>query len=158
LIKSKRNTSFGNISLDINGDLTSDPKRIAEEFNSFFTSIADQIREKIPQTRKTFCSYLKNRTTSSLFFKPISHENVVNVIKSLDPTKSTGPFSIPFRIIDILLHEIANILKDIFNLSLQNGIFPKSLKLVKVVPIYKNKGSPYEVSNYRPISLLSNIE
>ena len=158
LIKSKRNTSSGKISLEINGGLSSDPERTGEEFNSFFTSIADQIREKIPQTRRNFRSYLKNRTTSSLFFKPISQEDVVNIIKSLDPTKSTGPFSLSSRIINILLYEIADILKDIFNLSLQTGIFPKSLKHVKVVPIYKNKGSPYEVSNYRPISLLSNIE
>jgi len=34
------------------------------------------------------------------------------------------------------LYEIVDILKDIFNLSLQTGIIPKSLKLVKVVPIY----------------------
>ena len=37
LIKSKRKTSYMNISLDIKGDLTSDPKCTTEEFNKFFT-------------------------------------------------------------------------------------------------------------------------
>ena len=49
-------------------------------------------------------------------------------------------------------------MKDIFNLSLQTGVFPKSLKNVRVVPVYKSKGSQNDVSNYRPISLLSNMD
>jgi len=42
----------------------------------------------------------------------------------------------------------------IFNLSLQIGIFPDSMKIAKVIPIFKN-GDTHSFSNYRPISLLS---
>ena len=41
---------------------------------------------------------------------------------------------------------------------METGKFIDSLKLFKVIPIFKNKGSPFEVTNYRPISLLSNID
>ena len=38
-----------------------------------------------------------------------------------------------------------------------NGVFPSALKTAKVVPISK-KDSKLDYSNYRPISLLLNIE
>ena len=37
------------------------------------------------------------------------------------------------------------------------GVFPSVLKIAKVVPVFK-KDSKLDYSNYRPISLLSNIE
>ena len=47
-------------------------------------------------------------------------------------------------------------LTHIFNLSLSKGEFPNSLKVAKVVPIFK-KGDPALPENYRPISLLPSI-
>ena len=43
-----------------------------------------------------------------------------------------------------------------FNLSMKTGTHPDYLKLARVIPIHK-KGSEHEVGNYRPITLLSNI-
>ena len=40
--------------------------------------------------------------------------------------------------------------------SFKEGVFPQSLKLARVVPVFKN-GSKTDVSNYRPISLLSSF-
>ena len=57
-----------------------------------------------------------------------------------------------------VLHKISEILTTIFNLSIQTGKFITLLKIAKVIPVYKNKGSPYDSTNYRPISLLSNID
>ena len=45
----------------------------------------------------------------------------------------------------------------LFNLSFMTGCFPSVLKTTKVVPVFK-KDSKLDYSNYRPISLLSNIE
>ena len=46
----------------------------------------------------------------------------------------------------------------IFNLSISKGKFIDVLKIVKVVSVFKNKRSPLETGNYRPISLLSNVD
>ena len=45
----------------------------------------------------------------------------------------------------------------IFNLSFSSGVFPSGLKIAKVIPIHK-KESKLKCSNYRPISLLSNLD
>ena len=56
-----------------------------------------------------------------------------------------------------MVNETSNIyftpLKYIFNLSLQQGIFPENLKTAKVSPIYK-KDEEFLLTNYIPISVL----
>ena len=42
-------------------------------------------------------------------------------------------------------------------MSFTSGVFPYALKIAKVVPVDK-KDSKLEFSNYRPISLLSNLD
>jgi len=52
--------------------------------------------------------------------------------------------------------ELASPLALIANICFTSGIHPDKLKIAKVIPIFK-KGSKLIPSNYRPISLLSNI-
>jgi hypothetical protein len=52
--------------------------------------------------------------------------------------------------------ELAKPLSMIANISLTTGIHPEKLKIAKIIPFFK-KGSKLKTSNYRPISLLSNI-
>ena len=42
----------------------------------------------------------------------------------------------------------------IINQTLYDGVFPKKLKMAKVIPIYKS-GATMELNNYRPISVLN---
>ena len=42
-------------------------------------------------------------------------------------------------------------------MSFTSGVFPSALKLAKVIPVHK-KDSKLDFSNYRPISLLSNLD
>ena len=48
---------------------------------------------------------------------------------------------------------LKNILFHVFKVSIKQGIFPHSLKIAKVTPIFKS-GAKDNVSNYRPISIL----
>ena len=45
--------------------------------------------------------------------------------------------------------------KYIFNRSFKEGIFPDNLKVARICPIYKGKGSKSDPDNYRSISVLS---
>ena len=48
---------------------------------------------------------------------------------------------------------LKNILFHVFKVSIKQGIFPESLKIARVTPIFKSGGKDNE-SNYRPISIL----
>ena len=158
LISSKSKKQNSNISLNVDGHLTSDKKLIADSFNNYFTQIAKKIKEKLPPTKKSFREFLDNPCRNSFFLSPTTPEEVKNIIISLDTKKATGPFSIPRQLLHELPTEISSILSDIFNQSFKTGKFIQALKHVKVVPVFKNKGSPFEAGNYRPISLLSNVD
>ena len=67
--------------------------------------------------------------------------------------KSSGPNSIPYKILNLLKKDISKQLSDLFNLSLSLGVFPSLLKIAKVVPIYK-KDSKLDCHDYCPISLV----
>ena len=48
LISSKLKNKNSNIALDVNGNLTSDKKLIAESFNKYFTEIAEKVKRNEP--------------------------------------------------------------------------------------------------------------
>ena len=62
-----------------------------------------------------------------------------------------------YRILFLLKNEILKKLADLFNLSFMTVVFPSVLKTAKVVPVFR-KDSKLDYSNYRPMSLSSNIE
>ena len=65
--------------------------------------------------------------------------------------------SIPIKILKLAKEQIAEHLCFIYKLPFTIGIFPDSLKITKVTPVYK-KGSKLKCANYRPITLLSNLD
>ena len=95
------------------------------------------------------------KVVSTIFLQPTDKEEIANIISSLNSNKASG--RIPYRILFLLKNEILKQLADLFNLSFMTGVFPSVLKSAKVVPVFK-KDSKLNYSNYRPISLLSNIE
>ena len=84
-------------------------------------------------------------------------DEVESVLKSLPVGKAVGPDGISNRVSKELSREISPALCGFFNQSLHTGIVPDSFKQAYVSPVHKG-GDPSEISNYRPISLLSNLD
>ena len=73
--------------------------------------------------------------------------------KSLKRNKAAGFDDLSSNIIIDAYDSLKNILLHIFNAPIQQGIFPDSLKIAKVTPMFKS-GDKDNISNYRPISIL----
>ena len=140
--------------LDNNGSSITDPNKIANCFNEYFVNVGAQIDKKIPTSMKKYSDYLSNiRVNRSFFLKPVTYQEVNNIITSLDNNKSLGPNSLPVYIIKLCDQFFTDCIQKITNISFSTGIFPNLCKVAKVIPIFK-KEDPLLCKNYRPISLL----
>ena len=84
---------------------------------------------------------------NSFFISPVTHSEIEDIIIALKNGKSTGPFSIPVKLLKLVKSDISRPLACIFNESITLGIFPDKLKCAKVIPIHK-KGAHNNPSNY----------
>ena len=91
-----------------------------------------------------------------MFLKPTTGTEVKNLILSLNDKKAYGPGSIPTEVMKLIVHTLSEYISQIINISLSTGTYPNCLKNATIVPVHK-KETKLELSNYRPISLLSNI-
>ena len=144
--------------LKVDDQQVTDPFVISNYFNKFFTTfttISKKIESKIVQTDKKYSDFLDNPLEKTFFLTPTEPNEVQSLIKILNLKKVTGPNNIPTKLLKVFDKTISVPLANLINLSFEKGIFPKSLKIASVIPIFK-KGD-YLDCNYQPISLTSNI-
>ena len=149
---------------DENGITLSNMKDIADGFNHYYVNVGPNLAKQISDgtVGKNTLPTISN--SKSLFLYPTDSEEVINIITLLKPKTSSGHDKLTPKLIKqlynrkipepIIARGVIPPLVHIINLSLSTGIIPKAMKLAKVVPIYKNKGSNAEMKNYRPVSLL----
>ena len=104
------------------------PERIANIFNNYFSTIGEKIQAKIKHSRKKYTDYLTNENPDMFFLSPADKEEIKFILSSLDINKSTGPCSIPIKVLNMLKNVISEQLTDLFNLSFTTGTFPTILK------------------------------
>ena len=80
--------------------------------------------------------------------KPISVSQVTKVIKKLVNSKATGIHGIPNKAFKECAENKAPSLTDIFNFSIEAGVFPDNLKEGRVAPVYKSGENLLMASNY----------
>jgi hypothetical protein len=133
---------------------TSDPTKIAEGFNNYFSTIAEKLVPKTTPGSKHFSMYLNNPLDVNFMLNPTDTVEIMSIIDSLG-SESSGPYSIPTNLLKEFSQHFSKPISIIINKSLVEGIFPQSLKSALVCAILK-KNDKTKCANYRPISLLSN--
>ena len=130
-----------------------DAKKIADEFNIFFTNIGTDLANEIPNASKQFDSYII-KVNISMESQPSSIDELKDVFFSLKINKSPGHDGVSFSVIKKCFGELCERLKYLFHFSIVKGIFPDDIKIAKITSIYKADNSS-NISNSRPISVLS---
>ena len=86
-------------------------------------------------------------------FDELNFDEFEEAFKSLKQNKAADYDDLSSSIIIDAYDSLKNILFHIFKVSIKQGVFPVSLKIAKVTPIFKS-GAKDNISNYRPISIL----
>ena len=135
-----------------------DKQTIADQFNVFFSTIGPNLSNDIKYNgTKKVSDFLKNRITSKFSLCTVTDEDIFLIIKKMKVKNSSGHDNISSKLLKQMAPIIHSILRLIVNQSINTGIFPDSLKLAIVKPLFKNKDSENDFGNYRPISLLTTI-
>ena len=133
--------------LSINDKEETDPLTIADSFNTFFSTVAQKIENKIIKTDKHFKDYLKNPVHDSFFLRPTDPEEIKKELQKMNSHKAYGPNSIPTNILKNLSVNLSAPLSELINLSFNEGRFPKALKTASVTPVFKKGNSLSLTSN-----------
>ena len=133
-----------------------DSKEIANCFNAYFVGVGPNQANTIASNGVDFSQFLQTPCNKSLFLKPTNLIEILNIARSLKISYANGHDGISTYLLKQVIGNIITPLVHIFNLSLTTGTFPEAFKIAKVVPIYKKDDSS-QVSNYRPVSILSSL-
>ena len=129
----------------------SNPTEIANMFNRYFYSVFQPSDSNIDEIDFSESNCDQTSTIASIV---LTTEEIYHVLSNLDENKATGPDKIPAALLKNCASSISKSLCELFNKSLASGKLPDEWKLSHIIPIPK-KCPNDEVTNYRPISLLS---
>ena len=135
------------------GELFSDPTSIATSFSKCFSNIGPNLAARISPSTANLRDFLRQTTQTPSEFQPLTADELKAIVHSFNSFKASVVDNIPMRIIKLSIDIIVEPLTEIINLSLVIGCFPDTLKIAKVLPIFRT-GDPEKLENYRPISIL----
>lgn len=140
----------------VNDILITKDNEKADIFNDLFAKVGLNTANDIPPSDTSFEEFLPPQSVNSIFLAPIAPEEMRGYINSLKSKQSRDINGLSTKFLQYLDDEISIPLCHIFNLMIEHGVFPNSLKISRVVPIFKG-GDHLDSNNYRGVSLINNI-
>ena len=93
-------------SLLVDNELITDPSKVANEFNNYFSNIAGKLQATIHSQGHDFKDYLNNKSEHCFFIQPTHKYEIMYMINNLED-KTSGPNSIPNMILRSINYVIA---------------------------------------------------
>ncbi|KAK3517510.1 hypothetical protein QTP70_012590 [Hemibagrus guttatus] len=128
----------------------------AKDFASFYTEKIERICQTFTSLPTSPTSHNQHSATPSLTqLSTVVAEEVLQITRSCNPT--TCPLDpIPSAMLQTISSDLLPFITTVINGSLTSGHVPTAFKKARVIPILKKPAlDPSDISNYRPVSLLS---
>ena len=97
--------------------------------------MASETGKKIPESKRTFPDYLKNRNLNSLLLNPVTEIEIEKIVNMFSRKKAVGPHNIQTKILKEYKNILSIPLALVINISFKTGIFPELIKLAHFTPV-----------------------
>ena len=94
--------------LTFQNEIIDNPKRIANIFNNYFSTIGEKTQPQISNSHENYTDHLTNENPNSFFLSPRGKEKIKLILSSLDICKATGPYSVPSKVLKLLKNYISD--------------------------------------------------
>ena len=124
--------------------------------NDYYTNVAKDIgqHKNVGITEDPSIFEIKQHSEcNTVQFYHTTREDVLKILKTLNPKKATGCDQIPAKFLGHASFQIAPFISNIINKALHEGTIPNILKKAEMIPVYK-KSDKFNKSNYRPVRTL----
>ncbi|KAK3568497.1 hypothetical protein QTP86_008636 [Hemibagrus guttatus] len=128
----------------------------AKDFATFYTEKIERICLTFTSAPTSSTSHSQHSATPSLkHLSTVAAEEVLQIIRSCNPT--TCPLDpVPSAMLQTISPDLLPFITTVINGSLTSGHVLTVFKKARVIPILKKPAlDPSDISNYRPVSLLS---
>ena len=135
------------------------PQKFIDEMNLYFAKVSDKlIKDKRPFSDRiayVMKEFIYSKKPQNIHFNVplIKSDELKSILKSLDPSKSTGIDGISPKMLKLASEVLLPSLLQMINISLHTSVYLDVLKEARVFPIHKG-GPSEDPSNYRPTSSL----
>ena len=174
MVSDKGGFSSQKIILSHEGKIVNSDESVCEIFNNFYVTVTDSIGNELPITdSENICEIISSHSDHSSIghirnkvghflaenvfeFKPITSADIHKKLVALKTRKATGCDNISAGFLKLGASVLCHTLLPILNKCLTCSVYPDSLKLANVSPIFKS-GDSLDVSKYRPVSILPTL-
>lgn len=126
-------------------------KEILDEINDYYINVCDDVNKNMSNN---FKHVFRNKYSMVLY--ETTPVEIYNIIHSLKDTAAVGADEVPTKLLKYCAEELCLPISQMINMCFSLGIFPEDLKRTVIKPVHK-KGNKNDITNYRPIALISII-
>ena len=124
-------------SFNLDNNIITDTKSIANEFNTYFSNIGKKLDSSIEKTEtNNVIKYLNIPNNSSFFLSPITSNDLINDFNNFKPKKSLYIFNFNMDFLKIISPYILHPLLYLFNKSFSSGIMTTPYYLLTIVQLF----------------------